>query len=156
MAKYLSELIYLDFLDFINYISNKNNIENVLIIPIPISKKRLIERNYNQSEEIIKNMSKKIKEKESVDIENNLYLDILLKVKHTIKFAETHSHIERENLIKNAFNINQKYNKEFFDNKIIILFDDITTTGATFYEARNTFINFGIKKENIFAFAVAH
>lgn len=160
MSLYLADLVYKDFLERINKITIKDNLKNyfekILIIPIPISKKRLIERNYNQSEEIIKNILKIIKEKENIDLENNLYLNMLLKVKHTIKFAETHSHIERENLIKNAFTINQKYNKEFFENKIIILFDDITTTGATFYEARNTFINFGIKKENIFAFAVAH
>ena len=86
----------------------------------------------------------------------NIFIDLLIKNKHTTKFAKTHSPSERENLIKDAFNINEKYEKEFLGNKIIILFDDITTTGSTFYEARNTLIKSGAKRENIFGYAIAH
>lgn len=39
--------------------------------------------------------------------------------------------------------------KIFRKNKIII-FDDITTTGSTFYEARNTLIKSGVKREKHF------
>jgi len=165
-GKYLAQLVYKDFLYFVKEILEKNNqnIQNLLIVPIPISKKRLIERNYNQSEVLIK----EIMEFNMVGVagghphhnpqilKKNISTDLLLKQKHTIKFAHTHSALDRENLIKEAFTINDKYKKDFLQNKIMILFDDITTTGATFYEARKTLINSGAKKENIFAFAVAH
>lgn len=155
---YLAQIVYLDFLNFIKTILKERKIENagIIIIPIPISKKRLIERNYNQSEELLKEILKLIKIREKIDLENNFNSRLLIKVKNTIKFASSHSISERENLIKNAFKINDLYDKDFLENKIIILFDDITTTGATFYEARKTFIEFGVKKENIFGFAVAH
>ena len=61
----------------------------------------------------------KIKENKNLDLEKNIYTDILLKKRHTIKFANTHSSIERENLIKNAFYINVNYNKDFLNDKII-------------------------------------
>ncbi len=158
IGKYLADLVYKDFLNFINEILEKQNtnIQNIIIVPIPISKKRLIERNYNQSEVLVKEIIKFIKEKENLNLENNLYLKLLIKIKNTIKFAYTHSSTEREELIKDAFEINKDYQKDFFENKTIILFDDITTTGSTFYEARKTLIDFGVKKENIFGFALAH
>jgi len=154
ISKYLSELVYIDFIKYLEKINNGN--KDIILIPIPISRKRFIERDYNQSEVLIKDIVKKIKENKNLDLEKNIYTDILLKKRHTIKFANTHSSIERENLIKNAFYINENYNKDFLKDKIIILIDDITTTGATFYEARNTLISFGIEKENVFSFALAH
>lgn len=155
-AKYLAKIIYEDFYKFLEEkISLFSSVE-LIIIPIPISKKRLIERNYNQSEILIKEIVREIKENKNINLEKNIFLDLLIKNKHTIKFAETHSPTERENLIKDAFNINEKYQKEFLENKLIIIFDDITTTGSTFYEARNTLIKFGARKENIFGYALAH
>lgn len=205
IAKYLAEISYILFLNFINDIlykkknsntnsdsdSNcKSNIDyddkNIIIIPIPISKKRKLERGYNQSEILIKEILKKMKEKENINLENNLYIDLLIKNKHTIKFAHTHSHTDREKFIKDAFIINEKYKtpsgffiksqlpqgkqnssnmidninetveNNFLKDKIIFLIDDITTTGATLYEARNTLMQAGIKKENIFGFVLAH
>lgn len=178
VAKSLAEIVYLDFLDFIQkIILDKNKIyKDIIFIPIPISEKRKIERDYNQTELIINEIILQIYEKENIkniekseeekiDLKNNLYLNILLKNKHTIKFAHTHSHTDRERLIKDAFIINKQNldpaldfmkDENILKEKIIILIDDITTTGATFYEARNTLINFGFKKENIFAFALAH
>lgn len=162
MGKYLADLVYKDFLDFVNEILEKQNqnIENIIIVPIPISKKRLIERNYNQSEVLVKYILEEIKDSAGAfgagGREISFLTDLLTKERHTIKFAHTHSSHDRENLIKDAFKVNKKYQKDFLQNKIIILFDDITTTGATLYEARKTFIDFEIKRENIFAFAVAH
>lgn len=158
VATYLASIIYLDVLKLINEIQNKNNTDykNILIIPIPISKKRLVERDYNQSELILKATIEEIKNKENVDLKQNILKDLLIKNKHTIKFADTHSSSEREYLIKDAFIINERYKNNFLENKTIIIFDDITTTGTTFYEARNTLISSGAKKENIFGYAVAH
>ncbi len=155
-SKYLAKIVYEDFYDFLKDKLSFYVGQELIIIPIPISKKRLIERSYNQTEILIKEIIREIKEEENLDLEKNIYIDLLIKNKHTIKFAETHSPTEREALIKEAFTVNQKYDKDFLENKIIILFDDITTTGSTFYEARNTLIASGAKRENIFGYAVAH
>lgn len=155
-TKYLAMIIYSDFYDFLKDKLSVNSSKEIMIIPIPISKKRLTERSYNQSEILIKDIILKIKELEEVDLEENIFTDLLIKNKHTIKFADTHSSYERETLIRDAFKINEKYSKEFLENKIIIIFDDITTTGSTFYEARNTLMKTGARKENIFGYAVAH
>jgi competence protein ComFC len=155
-CKYLAKIVYEDFYDFLKEKLSFYVGQELIIIPIPISKKRLIERSYNQVEIIIKEIVKEIKENENLDLEKNIYIDLLIKKKHTIKFAETHSSQERESLIKNAFTVNQQYGKDFLENKIIIIFDDITTTGSTFYEARNTLTASGAKRENIFGYSFAH
>ena len=155
-GKYLAKIVYKDFYDFLKDKLSFYVGQDIIIIPIPISKKRLIERSYNQTEILIKEIIREIKENEDLDLRGNIYTDLLIKNKHTIKFAKTHSPSERENLIKDAFSMNEKYEREFLENKIIILFDDITTTGSTFYEARNTLVKSGAKRENIFGYAVAH
>ncbi len=154
VAKYLAKICEKDFYNFIKKFNN--NLNNVLILPIPISKKRMRERNYNQTELIAKELIQELKEKRNINLEQTLYIDLLLKNKDTIKFANTHSHTERENLIRDAFQVDQKYKNSFLENKIIILIDDITTTGTTFYEARNTLLKNGAVRENIFGFAIAH
>lgn len=156
VSKYLSRIIYFDFLNILKSKSKNEDYKNIILVPIPISNKRLIERDYNQSEILIRDLIEKIIEKENINLKENIYTDLLIKQKHTIKFADTHRAEEREMLIKNAFTINQKYDEKFLEDKIIFLIDDITTTGATFYESRNTLINFGAKKENIFGYAIAH
>lgn len=154
IAKHLAGITYQDFYIFLEKIDPE--LKNVLILAIPISKKRLRERNYNQSELIIREIISKIKENKNLNLENFLIIDLILKNKDTIKFAKTHSHTERENLIRDAFMINDKYKNKFLEDKKIILIDDITTTGTTFYEARNTLIKAGFQKKNVFGFAVAH
>ncbi|MEA4910482.1 MAG: hypothetical protein VB008_00080 [Candidatus Elulimicrobiales bacterium] len=161
-VKDLSELVKKDFLSFLEKIlkTSDSTYEKLIFIPIPISKKRLIERDYNQSELLLKETLRLIKKENNIDLEKNILLDFLVKTKHTIKFAKTHSRNEREKLIKDAFSINEKtlesFPTNFLSKKIFILFDDITTTGTTFYEARKVLINSNIPKGNIFAYALAH
>lgn len=163
IANYLAVAIYEDLLDFIYNIKNIKHIKNdsdfskIIIIPVPISKKRLIERDYNQSELLLKESIKEINIKNNLDLENNIYTDLLIKEKHTIKFSHTHSPKDREELIKNVFTVNkEKYSREFLKDKIFLIFDDITTTGSTFYEIRATLINSGADIKNIFGYALAH
>lgn len=91
-----------------------------IIIPVAIHKKRKKQRGYNQSELIAKQISKKI---QKLKYESN----ILIKIKHTIP-QSTLTKKQREQNIKNVYKIK---NKEKIENKKIILFDDIYTTGIT-------------------------
>lgn len=158
VTKYLAKISYVRFFRFLreNYPTIFKEQKNLILIPIPISKKRKIKRNYNQSEILLLELIKSIQEKIKINLANNLYLDLLLKVKETIRFSETHNQDKRVELIQGAFTVNIKYNAEFLQDKIIILFDDITTTGATFCEARRTLVKAGANQESIFAFAIAH
>jgi len=151
VAKYLAKIVVERFLIFAR---QKTEFKNFLIVPIPISKKRRRERGYNQTEVLLEEILQEILEKERQDLRSNYKPDFLLRGKHTIKFSETQTKEERINLIKGAFNLNEKYSNS--TEQKIILVDDITTSGATFYEARRVLLENGFKKENIFAFALAH
>jgi competence protein ComFC len=98
----------------------KTNLDNFLIAPIPISKKRMNYRGYNQSEELAKQLSLKLK----LDHRN-----ILEKVRETKSQIELGKE-ERENNIKDAFSV-----KDDVKDKNILLVDDVFTTGSTIDEA---------------------
>lgn len=90
-----------------------------IIIPVPIHKKRKKERGYNQSELIVKKISQSLK--------LEIGIDCLIKEKNTIP-QSTLSKKQREENVKQVYKIQ---NKQKIENKKIILFDDIYTTGTT-------------------------
>jgi len=116
--------------------------ENFVIVPIPLHKNKFKKRGFNQSEIIAKRISKKL----NWEMNTN----ILLRTKNTKQQALL-SKKEREQNIKNAFCINQKYKIE--TNKKILLFDDVWTTGSTMNEAAKEFKKLGIK--NIYGMTIA-
>ncbi len=90
-----------------------------VIIPVPISSKRLKERGYNQSELIVKQIAKAI--------EKPLITKCLYKTKNIAAQSGLNKG-ERETNIKDVYAIK---NKEKLLNKRVLLFDDIYTTGST-------------------------
>jgi len=126
-------------------------IESVVIIPIPLSKKRKKERGFNQIELLLKEVSKK-----HTDIAPLIQTDILIKHKDT----KPQTHLKREDRLKNvkgAFKIKiKRSNFSIFDplvGKDIILIDDVVTTGATTLEASKTLIKAGARSVRIIAIA---
>ena len=105
-----------------------------IIIPVPMSKKKIAKRGYNQTELISKEIAK--------NIQNLEYLkNILVKQKET-KMQSTLNKKERFNNVKNAYKIQ---NMQKIKEKNIILFDDIYTTGATSKECAKTIMKAGAK-----------
>lgn len=94
-----------------------------IIIPVPIHKKRKQKRGYNQSELITRQISKKIPSlvHESTAIQ---------KIKHNIE----QSSLSKEQRKQNVKDVYKIVNKEKIENKNIVLFDDIYTTGNTVNE----------------------
>lgn len=90
-----------------------------IIIPVPISKKRLKERGYNQCELIAKDLAKCLKIK--------LIKNCLLKRKNIISQSKLNKE-QREENIKDVYIIK---NKQKISNKKVLLLDDIYTTGST-------------------------
>lgn len=90
-----------------------------IIIPVPISKKRLKERGYNQSELVAMKIAK------ALQIE---YIkDSLIKEKH----IKTQSLLNKEERRHNVYNAYKVVNEDKIKGKKVILFDDIFTTGST-------------------------
>ena len=90
-----------------------------IIIPVPISKKRLKERGYNQSQLIAKQIAKAT--------EMQLEEHCLYKNKNIIAQSMLNKE-QREENIKGVYSIKHK---EKLQNKKVLLFDDIYTTGST-------------------------
>ena len=91
-----------------------------IIIPVPIGKIRKQIRGYNQSELIAKELAKQIK---NIKLETN----ILYKIKNTLPQSSLNKEQRKSNL-KDAYIVK---NSEKIQNKKILLFDDIYTTGNT-------------------------
>ena len=112
---------------FVNFILNNQELFEFLkkydkIIPVPVSKKRLRERGYNQSYIIAKELAKNLK----IECDKNL----LYKIKDN-KEQNKLDKKEREINILGAYNINSKIK---LYNKNILLIDDIYKTGNTVNE----------------------
>lgn len=115
--------------------------KGAMLIPIPLSKKRLKYRGFNQAEEIAKELSSFWK----IPLAN----DILFKVKETFPQVGL-SKEEREKNIKGVF---VATNSNLIKNKTILILDDVFTTGATLEEAARILKKTGAKE--IWAITVA-
>lgn len=119
---------------------SSNQIQNtILVVPIPLSRKRLLWRGFNQAEIIAREFSAHF----------NYSLDLRLKrTKHQPPQADLDEATRLEN-IKSAFSWTGLELKD----EIIILIDDVTTTGATLNEAAGVLKSAGAK--NIWALVLA-
>lgn len=93
-----------------------------IMMPIPISSSRKRERGYNQSELLARKISKMA----SIPIE----IQVLKKEKHNQPQSSLNKEQRREN-VKNVYKVQ---NELKIQNKKILLFDDIYTTGSTVNE----------------------
>lgn len=114
--------------------------KNALIIPVPLHKKRLLWRGYNQS--LI--LARAIAKLEKIQCENLLvrYRNTNSQAMKTIK--------ERETNVKNAFEI-LEHKKYLVKDRDIILLDDVITTGATTLECAKILAKYQPKSIKIIA-----
>ncbi|MEK7568816.1 MAG: ComF family protein [Patescibacteria group bacterium] len=119
--------------------------ETFLLVPIPLHKKRLRRRGYNQSELIARVIIKN-------DVENIFERapKALVRVRETKPQAKSEKRIARFQNLRGAF----RADTERVRGKNIILIDDVATTGATLAEARKTLLSAGAR--SVRAYAVAH
>ena len=135
--------LYKTFVNFL--LKNENFFEKIekydTIIPVPISKKRLKERGYNQSELIAKEISRN----------SNLKLETenLYKARNIIE----QSKLNKEERLKNIQGVYELINKENLYKKKILLVDDIYTTGSTVNECAKVLKEAKPKKIGVFTLA---
>ena len=91
-----------------------------IIIPVPIHKKRKKQRGYNQSELVARQISKNIA---NLQLENKAFIKI--------KNNKPQSKLNKKQRKQNVKNVYKLENKGKIENKNIVLFDDIYTTGNT-------------------------
>jgi len=102
-----------------------------IIIPVPIYYKKKKIKGYNQCELIAKEMSKNV---ENLQYKN----DILVKIKNNLRQSSLKLE-DRKNNVKDVYKIkNIEENKLDIQNKNILIFDDIYTTGSTVNECIKT------------------
>lgn len=135
--KYKSDFICADIIaDFMIRVIQENAIEFDGITFVPMTKKAVNKRGYNQSRILAKIISDK------VDVK---LIDCLKKVKETKDQIGLDYNSRWENL---SFSFKIRNSSEIL-NKNILIIDDVITTGATSYYCAEELINNGAKKVSI-------
>lgn len=135
------------------------------IIPVPLHKKRLRRRGFNQAELLANYLSKNLAPGFEIPALNNL----LIRKKNTRPQMEIKNYSRRKENLKGAFTIvnvideintpissdskKKEYGINTLGGKTILLVDDIATTGSTLFECAKTLKQNGAKK--VFAAVVA-
>ena len=122
-------------------LDNPPDFSEFLLVFIPLEKRKLKQRGFNQAEEIAKELSK--------SLEIPLVSDCLLKIKANFPQVRL-SGKEREENIKGVFSIK---NIEKIRGRKILLVDDVYTTGSTMEEGARVLKTAGAKE--IWGVAVA-
>jgi ComF family protein len=113
-----------------------------LIAPIPLSSTRLRERGYNQAQLLGEGMAKEF----SIPLSDHN----LIRQRHTQQQTLLDEK-ERWTNIKRAFTIKHL---KVFEQKNILIIDDLLTTGATASEAARTLKNHGAGKVGVLTLAI--
>lgn len=107
-----------------------------IIIPVPLHSLRLAERGYNQANEIAKTLA--------IEIGSRLASDALDKVRATTSQVEL-SAVDRQRNVEGAFKVAESYQQHLQD-QIILLVDDVCTTGSTLMECAAALRDAGVAK----------
>lgn len=116
--------------------------QEIILVPVPQYKKKTASRGFNQSTLIAEWFSREIPE--------SYIQDILEKIKETLP----QSHLSDRKTRMRNIDGTMRAKKNIDPKKIYIVVDDVTTTGATFLEAKRALQNAGAK--HILCIALAH
>ena len=137
LAKPLSSLI-IDHFQLIDhpppFFGGGPNFEDYILISVPLEKRKLKRRGFNQAEELGKELAKYFK--------IPLISDCLIKIKETQPQMDLSEEERREN-IKGVFFIK---NREKIRERKILLIDDVYTTGSTMTECAQILKGAGAKE----------
>lgn len=130
LAKPLASLIITHF----QLLEDRLSLSNSVLIPIPLDKKRLRWRGFNQATEISKELSK------------NLNVPLVSNCLAKIKEVQPQTKLTAEERKENVKGIFKCKKPEVIYGKNILLVDDIYTTGSTMEEAARVLKKSGARK----------
>jgi len=146
LGEKLGNILYEHSIENISFLKTMSPDEPIYVIPVPISKKRTKFRGYNQSKMISKGFCNSSEDK-ILKLKNN----IITKTKETIPQAKITNRNKRLKNIQGVFKIK---NPKIVKGKVIIVIDDVTTTGGTIKEIIKILNKAKAKK--VVGFALAH
>ncbi len=114
-----------------------------IVVPVPLHSKKRKQRGFNQAEIIAREIAKLLK----IDYEK----DALVKKKNTPPQTSLIAEERRQN-IKGAFSLKKR---EKIEGKIVLLVDDVYTTGSTLRECSRVLIQGGAKEVRAISLAQA-
>ena len=118
----------------------------LLVLPVPMTKNKERERGYNQALLLCEAFCERLQKK---GVETELSEDVLIKKKETA--AQKHATAkERRKNVKGAFFLRKR---KIFQGRIVVLIDDILTTGATASECAERL--FGAKAQEVLLLVAA-
>ncbi len=146
LGKIFGRLLYENMVEDIFDLKFIAGSQPILVIPVPISKQKSRARNYNQAKIIARYFCAPVGK-------NNLALrtDIVERAIDTPPQARIVNRTARIKNIKGAFRLK---NKNAVSGRVVIVIDDVTTTGATIGEIKKLLESAGAKK--VVGFALAH
>tara|TARA_B100001564_G_scaffold358447_1_gene377139 strand:+ start:657 stop:1319 length:663 start_codon:yes stop_codon:yes gene_type:complete len=114
-----------------------------IIIPVPLHRRRLINRTYNQSALLAKTIAK--------HTSKPAYLHGLLRTRHTTPQTQL-SKSKRQKNLKKAFTVNPTY-ADIIKGASVILVDDVITTETTINSCCKALLDGGATKVNVLTLA---
>ena len=145
LKKEIASLMAEHIMDYLGDQQSLSYFREALCIPVPVSKKRLRRRGFNQTEALAKYLAQKI---------GGVYDSTIVQKKiHNKKQALIQNRKERFENVAGVFSINEK-KKHLLKNKDIIIIDDLSTTGATLMEMKKVLEKNGARK--VIAMTIAH
>lgn len=131
LASYMAEPVR-------KYILSRNAEEDILVLAVPMHKKRLLKRQFNQSDLLAKNLARSM---------SLAYVSECLKRVKSTEQQQGKTRKQRQKNLKNAFEVSENLVK----NKDIILVDDVWTTGSTAIECAKVLKDSGANSVNVVA-----
>lgn len=144
-------IVNFKFFDNLNYVkifakwmyqTHKDIFHDVeVIIPVPLHRLRLFKRKYNQAALLAKELGK---------LSNLFYMPFVIKRLSNTKPQSGLSLKQREKNLRKAFSV---YNKEVIKDKIVMLVDDVVTTGATVRSCAQAILDCGAREVRVLSLA---
>lgn len=119
-----------------------------IIIPVPLHKKRLRWRGFNQAQLLAKYLGKNMTPGLDIPVRD----DLIQRYRYTSPQMKIRNYSQRKKNIEGAFRLKENIKKEIQE-KSILLVDDIATTGATLFECAKILKKFGAKQ--VFGIVIA-
>lgn len=123
-----------------------NNYSFDLITAVPLHPKKLRERGFNQAEVIAKRYA---------ELLDKPYYSLLERTKHLPAQASITDKNKRLHILKNIFILSSRYiDTPLLHDKVVLIIDDVCTTGATLTECAKVLKKAGAKK--VISLTIAH